>query len=266
MTDESHAQWVDSMPAAYERGMVGPVFQPFATHLSAHAAALAPTRVLELAAGTGVLTRELVRLLPEATIVATDLNDAMVSFGEQRVPQAEWQAADAMSLPFDDRVFDVVVCQFGVMFLPDRVQAFRGMQRVLRSGGTLLFNSWGAVEQHTYEKALVEALRRLFPDDPPTFMQSVPHGYSDPVRIEADVREAGFTEVAVETLHLSSRVESVAALATGYCEGSPVRAELARRGDVAALTGPVVAEMETLLGPGPITGTMAAHEVTATVG
>jgi ubiquinone/menaquinone biosynthesis C-methylase UbiE len=251
------------MPAAYERGMVGPVFEPFAEHLSAAVAARRPGRVLELAAGTGVLTRRLVRLLPEAAIVATDLNEAMVSLGQELVPEAEWQPVDAMSLPYDDASFDVVVCQFGVMFLPDRVAAYRGMRRVLRSGGALLFNAWGDVEEHTYEKALVQVLHALFPDDPPTFMESTPHGYSDPMRIESDVRAAGFNDVTVETLHLTSEVDSVAALATGYCEGSPVRAELARRGDVAELTGPVVAEMQKLLGPGPITGTMAAHEVVA---
>lgn len=251
------------MPAAYERGMVGPVFEPFAKHLSAAVADLRPGRVLELAAGTGVLTRNLVRLLPEAVIVATDLNEAMVSLGQQLVPQAQWQPVDAMSLPFDDAEFDVVVCQFGVMFLPDRVEAYRGMRRVLRSAGALLFNAWGKVEEHTYERALVEVLRRLFPDDPPTFMESTPHGYSDPDRIDADVRAAGFSDVQLETLHLTSQVESVAALATGYCEGSPIRAELARRGDVGELTAPVVAGMEQLLGRGPISGTMAAHQLIA---
>lgn len=262
--DDTSRQWVASMPAAYELGLVGPVFAPFALHLSAQVADRKPERVLELAAGTGVLTRELVRRLPDAEVVATDLNEAMVSFGEQRVPQAQWRAADAMALPFDDGTFDVVVCQFGVMFLPDRVAAFAGMRRLLKPGGALLFNAWGPVAEHTYEKALVETLQRLFPDDPPTFMQSTPHGYSDPTAIEADVRAAGFGDVRLETLHLTSHVESVAALATGYCEGSPVRAELARRGDVEQLTGPVVAGMEELLGPGPITGTMSAHEVVAT--
>ena len=251
------------MPAAYQRGMVGPVFEPFARHLAPLVAERKPQRILELAAGTGVLTRELVASLPSATIVATDLNEAMVGFGAQAVPQADWRAADAMSLPFGDGEFDVVVCQFGVMFFPDRVHAFGEARRVLRPGGAFMFNAWGDVEEHTYEKALVAVLHGMFPDDPPTFMESTPHGYSDPVRIEADVRAAGFTDVTVETLHLTSEVESVAALATGYCEGSPVRAELARRGDVAELTGPVVAGMEGLLGTGPITGTMAAHEVVA---
>src|SRR6476620_10676147 len=107
------------MPEAYEKWLVPTVFGPFAVDLAARVAACTPARVLEVAAGTGALTRELARVIPGAEITATDLNEAMVAFGRVRAPGATWQQADAMQLPFDDATFDVVACQFGVMFLPD---------------------------------------------------------------------------------------------------------------------------------------------------
>ena len=263
MIDEAARVWVDSMAAAYDRALVPAVFEPFAGRLAAQVAERRPEKVLEIAAGTGVLTRHLARLLPAATIVATDLNEAMVRFGAERVPQAEWRAADAMSLPFDDGDFDVVVCQFGAMFFPDRIAGYAEARRVITADGALIFNVWAEVERHSYERAFVQALRRIFPDDPPTFLETVPHGYADRARIEADVRAAGFTDVAAETVEVSSDVTSVADLIVGYCEGTPVRGEIAARGDLAELTPRIVAEVESILGPGPLTGTMAGHEIVA---
>lgn len=251
------------MATAYDRALGPAVFEPFAVRLAARVAEREPRRILEVAAGTGVLTRELVRLLPTATVVATDLNEAMVRFGAQRVPQAEWLPADAMSLPLDDGDFDVVACQFGAMFFPDRVAGYAEARRVIRPGGALMFNVWAEVERHSYERAIVAALRRVFPEDPPTFLESVPHGYADRAQIEEDVRAAGFAEIAAETVEVSSEVTSTAELIAGYCEGTPLRSELASRGDLAQLAPRLIAEVEHILGPGPLTGTMAAHEIVA---
>lgn len=263
MIDDAARVWVDSMATAYDRALVPAVFEPFAVRLAARVAERRPGKVLEVAAGTGVLTRHLVRLLPAATIVATDLNEAMVRYGAQRAPEAQWEAADALSLPFDDGEFDVVVCQFGAMFFPDRVAGYAEARRVLTPHGALIFNVWAELERHSYERAFVQALCLTFPEDPPTFLESVPHGYADRSRVEADVRAGGFTEVVAETAEVSSDVASVADLITGYCEGTPVRAELAARGDLTQLVPRVVAEVEAILGPGPLTGTMAAHEIVA---
>ena len=146
------------MPAAYDRWLAGPVFRPFAVHLAELASRAAPRRVLELAAGTGVLTRELLTSTGAAEVVATDLNEAMVSYGRAQVPVATWRAADATHLPFDAGEFDLVACQFGVMFLPDKVAAFTGIRRVLAADGVFLFNAWATIDEHEFEVALTSAL------------------------------------------------------------------------------------------------------------
>jgi ubiquinone/menaquinone biosynthesis C-methylase UbiE len=147
-------RWSESMPAAYEQYLVPVVFRPFAEDLTAKAAALHPRRILELAAGTGVLTSNLLATAPSAEVTATDLNEAMVVFGSARAPGAVWRQADAQRLPFPDGVFDLVVCQFGVMFFPDRVAAFTEVRRVLAPGGRFLFNTWGPLGTHAFEVAL----------------------------------------------------------------------------------------------------------------
>ena len=262
----SDAVFAGSVPELYDTHMVPLIFEPYAQDLARRVAALKPARVLETAAGTGVVTRALARALPAGTeIIATDLNQAMLdraaAVGAQQ--PVRWQQADAMQLPFDAASVDVVVCQFGAMFFPDRVAGYAEARRVITPGGALMFNVWAEVERHSYERAFVQALRRVFPDDPPTFLETVPHGYADRARIEADVRAAGFTDVAAETVEVSSGVTSIADLIVGYCEGTPVRGEIAARGDLAELTPRIVAEVESILGPGPLTGTMAAHEIVA---
>jgi ubiquinone/menaquinone biosynthesis C-methylase UbiE len=251
------------MSDAYEQWLVPTVFRPFAGDLAQRAAGRKPQRVLELAAGTGVLTRELRRVAPDADIVATDLNDAMVQVGRHQVPTATWRQADAMRLPFDDAEFDLIACQFGVMFLPDKPVAFAEARRLLQPGGTFMFNTWSVLESHTFERALVETLARLFPQDPPDFMTSVVHSYADADVVAADVRAAGFDEVSVETVTVEGHAASVAGLATGYCTGTPLRMALEMRGDLTTLTDAVVAQMQLLLGAGPVTGEMAALVVSA---
>ena len=122
----------------------------------------------------GSSPRGLVEALPDAEITATDLNDAMVTYAADRVPSPPWQVADAQDLPFADESFDLVVCQFGVMFLPDRIGAYRGVRRVLAPGGSFLFNVWDTLETHEVEAAVIDAVAELFPDDPPDFLRAGP--------------------------------------------------------------------------------------------
>ena len=153
--------WVGSMPQAYDRWLAPAVFRPFAIDLARRAAQLRPGRVLELAAGTGVLTRELIAACPAAAVTATDLNAAMVAYGSGRVPGARWQQADALGLPFGAGEFDLIACQFGVMFFPDRPAAFREASRVLTPAGRLLFSTWDAVGTHAFAAALMAGLERF---------------------------------------------------------------------------------------------------------
>lgn len=262
MSGETDHLWVGSMPEAYERWLVPTVFRPFAADLARRVTARAPRRVLELAAGTGVLTRELVAAT-SAEVTATDLNDAMVGLGREKEPGATWRRADAMQLPCGDGEFDVIACQFGVMFFPDKPAAFAEARRVLTPDGTLVVNTWGSLDTHDFQAALVAALNRVFPDDPPTFMVSVPHGYADPDAIVTDLTTGGFRRVNVESLSLVGQAASAADVAAGYCMGTPLRAEIEARGDLKAVTTAVANEMTARLGAGPVTGTMTAHIVEA---
>src|SRR5689334_8610989 len=241
MTGDTARVWVDSMPAAYDRWLVPTVFHPFAVDLARRAAARPVGEALELAAGTGVLTRELVAVA--GAVTATDLNAAMVELGNSRVPGARWRQADAARLPFDDACFDLVACQFGVMFFPDRPAAFAEARRVLTPDGRLLVNTWAALDTHVFETALVTALERVFPDDPPTFIAAVPHGYADVDVLAADVQAGGLRCASITTVTLEGTTASAADLAAGYCAGTPLRAEITARGDLATATSAVAEEM-----------------------
>ena len=254
------------MPQAYDRWLAPAVFRPFAVDLARRAAALAPRRLLEIAAGTGVLTRELVTALPAARVTATDLNAAMVEFGSAQVPRAAWRQADALRLPFDDQQFDLIACQFGVMFFPDRPAALREMRRVLAPEGRLLFSTWGAVETHGFAAALVAALGRVFPDDPPAFLVAVPHAYCDLDQVAADLAAGGLERVSATTVTLEGRAASAADVAAGFCTGTPLRAAIEARGDLAACAVLAAAQMTARLGPGPVTATMTAYVIEARPG
>jgi SAM-dependent methyltransferase len=263
MAIDADRRWVGSMPEAYERHLAGPVFRPFAVDLARRAAATAPARVLELAAGTGVLTEALLTAAPQAQVVATDLNEAMVRFGAQRAPRASWREADATALPFGDGEFDLVTCQFGVMFFPDKPAAFAQARRVLAPGGRLLFNTWDTVEKHGYATALMAAVRAAFPQGPPTFITAVPHAYHDTEAVTRDLRAGGFDEIAVETVELTGPATTAEQIAVGFCTGTPLRATIEARGDLASSTATVAREMTAVLGDGPVACTMRAYVVTA---
>jgi SAM-dependent methyltransferase len=254
--------WLREMSEAYERWMVPMLFRPYAADLAARAAAHQPERVLELAAGTGAVTRLLVEEL-DGEVVATDLNQGMVDVGRIEAPGADWRQADAQSLPFDDGSFDLVVCQFGVMFFPDKRAAFAEVHRVLRPGGRFLFSTWAELADNDHAAALSHAVDGLFPDDPPRFITTVPHGYHDPDAIAADLAAAGFRQVHHVTVTLAGTAESADGMARGFCMGSPLRAELAARGDVESLTEQISAILTSTLGDGPLTGSMAAHVLEA---
>ena len=167
------------MAETYERYLVPALFAPYAADLASRVAASRPDTILELAAGTGVLTHRLGRACHGARVTATDLNPAMVDYASARVTTATWQQADATDLPFEADSFDVVVCQFGVMFFPDKQQAFREVARVLKPGGRFVCNIWDVIERNDlpprwrrgWRRPSQTTLRRssaVFPTDTPT--------------------------------------------------------------------------------------------------
>jgi SAM-dependent methyltransferase len=251
------------MSAAYDEHLVPAVFRPYADDLASRVASHQPRVVLELAAGTGVLTRAIMASLPGARVIATDLNVAMVDVGSARVPAATWRQADAMQLPFGDARVDLVACQFGVMFFPDRPAAYAEVARVLRPGGHFLFNCWGPLATHDVEATVTAALAESFPDDPPSFLARVPHGYHDVDQIAADLTTAGFGGVHIESVELECTGRAAVDLARGYCRGTPLRAEIEAGGDLETATRLVAAALERRFGSGPVVGRMVALVVSA---
>lgn len=258
-----------SIPQLYEQVLVPLIFEPYAVDLAARTAALQPTRVLEIAAGTGAVTRHLARtLLGGATLVATDLNQPMLdqaaAVGTARPVQ--WQQADAMQLPFADASFDAVVCQFGVMFFPDKALAFAEARRVLRAGGALLFNVWDRIEENHFAHEVTRSLEALFPADPPRFMARVPHGYHDRAVIEQELAQGGFDRKRVRfaTVAARSRADSPRAPAIAYCQGTPLRSEIVAR-DASRLveaTDAAALAIARRFGAAAVDGKIQAHVVT----
>ena len=222
-----------SVPKIYETYLVPLIFEPYATDLVNRLSSRGLSRVLEIAAGTGVVTRALASALNEdVSIVATDLNQAMLDqasvVGTKR--RVDWRQADAMQLPFPDGAFDAVVCQFGVMFFPDKPKAFSEARRVLRPGGAFVFNVWDRITENEFADTVTTALESVFPEDPPRFLARTPHGYYDRPTIEGDLARGGFSKSAqIATVAARSRAESPRVPAIAYCQGTPLRNEIEAR-------------------------------------
>ncbi|MET1111056.1 MAG: class I SAM-dependent methyltransferase [Allosphingosinicella sp.] len=258
-------QFAGSIPEFYDRCLGPFLFEPYAADLAGRAAALRPKRILETAAGTGIVTRALAAALPEARIVATDLNPDMLEVAARKLAseRVTFAPADAQSLPFPDAGFDLVVCQFGAMFFPDRVAAYREALRALRPGGAFLFNVWDRLDANPASQAVAEAVAALFPGDPPSFISRVPFGYHDKAAVEADLRAAGFARVESETVARRSR-GSARDVAPGLCQGSPLRSEIEARAPerLDEATGAALAELIRRCGD-PVDAAISAHVFTA---
>lgn len=256
-----------TIPDHYERYLVPVLFEPYAQDLIARVAPRDALRVLEIACGTGVVTRHLRAALPaSATIVATDLSPAMIALAAQAGPATgvTWQQADAQRLPFDDASFDAVVCQFGLMFVPDKVRAFHEARRVLAPGGQLVMNVWDSPAANPYAAEMSAALARLFPADPPRFVAMV-HGYCDTDQILGDARAAGWVDVRVERVAIRGRARSAIDFATGFAHGSPIRQVLAERGtEPEAFVRELTPRLIALGGDAPFTPELAAIVISAT--
>ncbi len=257
-----------SIPAIYDRFMVPLIFAPYADVVAQKAALLRPARILETAAGTGVVTEALHRALPRAEIVATDLNPPMLEQAARRVgdPRVLFQPADAQALPFDDASFDLVVCQFGVMFYPDKVLGHAEARRVLGDGGRYLLVIWDRIERNLATMTAGRAVADLIPQEAARFYERVPFRYHDQAEIAADLRAAGFEDVEFETLSLQSRAASAQDAAIALVQGTPMRADIEQidpklLGPATDAAAKALAQFE---GPDDFSAPMSAHLVTAT--
>jgi ubiquinone/menaquinone biosynthesis C-methylase UbiE len=222
-----------SIPEIYDRFLVPLIFESYALDLAGRIAGADPQHVLEIAAGTGVLTRAMASLLPQnVRIVATDLNQPMLNHAAARSSRdgrMTWQQADALALPFAEQSFDVVACQFGAMFFPDKIQGYKEARRVLKPGGRLFFNVWDRISENEFADVVTEALASLFPHDPPRFLARTPHGYHDVKKIREELTAAGFANISVDAVDEISKAPSPRHPAIAYCQGTPLRNEIETR-------------------------------------
>ena len=216
------------IPELYDK-YIGPALMvPYAGDLAARLSGMQSGTLLEIAAGTGIVTEALATALPGVTIVASDLNQPMLDHAATKpaLSGVRFRQADAQQLPFGGESFDAVVCQFGAMFFPDRRAAYREVRRVLKPDGRFLFNVWASTADNPYAAAIVAGLSRRYPDHGSWFLERTPHGYHDPDIIKSDLVTGGFARCRVETIALRGRVASASALAVGLCQGSPMRSEI----------------------------------------
>jgi ubiquinone/menaquinone biosynthesis C-methylase UbiE len=222
-----------SIPEIYDRFLVPLIFEPYARDLAERVASAGPEAVLEIAAGTGVVTRAMAARLPaNARLTVTDLNQPMLDHAKARQPDGRitWKQADALALPFADGSFDAVACQFGVMFFPDKVQGYREARRVLKPGGRYVFSVWDRISDNEFADVVTQALATMFPDDPPRFLARTPHGHHDAEQIRRELNAAGFTDVSIEAVDHRSKSASPRDPAIAYCQGTPLRNEIEARG------------------------------------
>jgi ubiquinone/menaquinone biosynthesis C-methylase UbiE len=259
-----------SIPEIYDRFLVPLIFETYARDLAEQVARVEPQDLLETAAGTGVLTRAIASRLPvHVRIVATDLNQPMLDHAAAKHAHhhpVTWRQADALALPFEDKKFDAVACQFGAMFFPEKIAAYREARRVLKPCGHFFFNVWDRISENEFADVVTEALAAFFPQDPPRFMARTPHGYYDVEKIREDLTAAGFADVSIETVAHRSKAASPRDPAIAYCQGTPLRNEIEAR-DASRLEDATKAAADALarrFGSGPIDGRIRAHVITAT--
>jgi len=266
---EVDAGFSGSIAEVYDRLLVPLIFERYADDLAQRVAVRAPEAILEIAAGSGVATRAVAAVLaPGARLVVTDLNQPMLdqAASVQTEPEViEWRAADAQDLPFDDDSFDIVICQFGVMFFPDRIAAYREAHRVLRPDGALIFSMWDRIEANEFADVVTQVAAVAFPDDPPQFLARTPHGHYDPSVYRTELTAAGFETVEVVALDKRSVAADPSIPAIAYCQGTPLRSEIEAHGSpsLVEVTDLATGALAQRFGPGPIQGRIRAFVISA---
>lgn len=259
---EPQIAFAESVPQDYDRYLGPMFFEPYAIDLVNRLQVRGGMRVLEVACGTGVVTRKLrERIPPDGKLVATDLSEAMLARARQNFPAhaaIDWAQADGTALPFADSSFDAVVCQFGVMFMPDKLAAFGEARRVLATGGQFLFNVWESLAQNEFADVAHRTALAMFPDDPPRFYET-PFGFYDTAVLDQLLRDAGFSEHAIRSVDLPCVSPSAADAARGAVLGTPLLIGIRERnGDVDAFVSAVTEELARRFGREPARGRMRA--------
>lgn len=266
---EDSTRFDGSIPEMYDRHLGALLFEAHAADIAERVANLRPRRVLEIAAGTGIVSRQLLETLPaEASLTVTDLNAPMLEYARSksiaRGRDVEWRQADAQQLPFPDESFDTVVCQFGVMFFPDKRKGLIEFNRVLEKGGALIFSVWDSFDTNPVQAIAHSTIGTFFEEDPPDFYK-VPCGMGNRVEAVHLTEDAGFKDVVIETVSLTGSSSSARSAAQGLVKGNPVINAIRERGstDVDGIVLALARALEVRFGAGPIQVPLRAHVLTA---
>lgn len=261
------ASFSGTIPEFYDSIMGPAQFEPFGRELAARLPARPAGDVLEIACGTGRVTRHLrERLDPEVNLVATDISAAMLEHARGRLaaPGVEWREADACRLPFPDARFGAVVCAFGIMFVPDKGLAFREMRRVLRQGGSAWFNVWDGLDNNPHGRAAAEVVEARFPDDPTMRFGSLPYLFNDRAQIRALLEAAGLQPLTMEPVRIACSCPSARDFATGQMRGTPRGLLLREKGaSLEDIVDQVAARLAAIGGAAPFNYTAQALVVEA---
>ena len=262
-----HANYAGSIPGYYDHCLGPAWFHAFAADLVQRLPANPSADVLELACGTGIVTQRLrERLDPSLRLVGSDISKAMLDFARNKRIEREgieWREADAASLPFEDGEFGAVVCAFGIMFVPDKRAAMSEARRVLKKGGTLLFNVWDRLERNRHVALTADVMEDLFPGDQELSFRRL-YEMHDPALLRALVAEAAFQEVRIEPKQVEIRGVSARSVATGLIRGSPRSLLIEKRGaSLDEVVDRVSTALEKAAGGAMYVGTASAMVVEA---
>jgi len=266
---EKNAAFVGSVPENYDRYLGPMLFQPYAVDIARRIPQRDGISVLETACGTGIVTARLREHLPaKAKLCATDLNEGMINFAQAKrnPPGIEWQVADAMTLPFPDESFDVLVCQFGVMFLPDKTAAMREARRLLKPGGTFLFNVWDSLAANDLSRVAHETIVAFTAPEPVRFFETTPFGWFDVEAMRGFVEAGGFRDIKVTPVEFDCVSPSATDAATGLVQGTPISVAVKERdpAQVSKLTEATAQALAREYGEKPCRGRMRAFVWQAT--
>jgi ubiquinone/menaquinone biosynthesis C-methylase UbiE len=268
--DNKHTSFGASIPEHYEQYLVPLIFTDYAKSLADSLIKTSGANVLETACGTGIVSRYVARHLDSnSRLIATDLNEPMIEEARSAVgdqTNVEFRQADALDLPFDEKSFDAVLCQFGVMFFPNRVQGYREAARVLKPDGQFLFNVWDSPANNPFVSTVELAVASLYPSDPPKFFDT-PFGYHDLELIVRELQEAGFARVDLSVIPLVSEAPSPRHIALGFVAGTPLANTIEERQNPTLDDVVDVAEeaLREQFGNGPCRAPMQAIQITASL-
>ena len=220
-----------SIPHHYEQYLGPMFFEPYAIEVSKRIDPSSVHIVLEIASGTGRVTRHLRERIPGTSkLIASDISQDMLSVAKEKLRNLDidWQIIDAQQLPFNDNSIDLVVCCFGYMFVPDKPKAFAEAYRVLKPGGMLLFTTWNKLElnaaSYTYRTAAKKYLQ-----DPLSESYNLPFSMNDERAISSILQNAGFSKITIESVNKVSISQTAKEAANGLAQGGSIYNEIMKR-------------------------------------